>query len=89
MKAIRTRYKGPTNFKGSRIIASDGDGNRITIPYDSSLDSGEAHRKGAEALCAKMCWEGEMVSGSLGPDYVFVFLKDDIRQRLVVAIPAE
>ena len=32
-KAIITRYLGPTNTKGARIVASDGDGNRITVPY--------------------------------------------------------
>ncbi len=79
MKAIRTRYKGPTNTRGSRIIASDEDGNRITIGYDDALDSEDAHRKGADALCARMHWEGEMVSGSLKDGYVFVFLKGDIR----------
>ena len=79
MKAIRTKYKGPTDYKGSRIIASDEDGNRITISYDDALDSEDAHRKGAEALCAKMGWAGEMACGSLGDSYVFVFLKGDIR----------
>ena len=83
MKAIRTKYAGPTNFKGSRIIASDGDGNRKIIGYDSSLDSEEAHRKGAEALCAKMYWEGELIAGSLGNGFVFVFVKDDIRAAWV------
>ena len=79
MKAIRTRYKGPTDYRGSRIIASDEDGNRITISYDDALNSEEAHRQGAEALCNKMDWEGDMVSGSLKDGYVFVFLKSDHR----------
>ena len=29
-----TRYLGPTNHRGSRIKASDGDGNTVTVPYD-------------------------------------------------------
>jgi len=74
MKAIVTKYHGPTNFKGSRISASDEDGNRITISYPYELSGYEAvHRKAAEALCDKMGWTGELVGGSLKRGYVFVF----------------
>ena len=57
MKAIKTTYKGPTDRTGSRIIARDGDNNRVTIPYPHELDSEEAHRKAANALCERMGWE--------------------------------
>ena len=30
MKAIETRYIGPTDYKGARIKADDGDGNTTT-----------------------------------------------------------
>lgn len=73
MKAIQTTYKGPTNYRGSRIIASDCDGNRITIPYPHELDSPDAHRKAAEALRDKMGWEGELIGGWLKNGMVFVF----------------
>jgi len=73
MKAIVTKYHGPTSFKGSRITASDGDGNRITISYTYELSGEAAHRKAAEALCNKMGWTGELVGGSLKNGYVFVF----------------
>ena len=74
MKAIKTTYHGPTNTKGSRIIASDEDGNRITIPYPCGLSNVAAHKKAARALCEKMKWVGKMVSGSLKNGYVFVFV---------------
>ena len=73
MKAIKTKYKGPTNTRGSRIIASDEDGNRVTISYPYELSSEACHRKAADALCAKMGWTGNLVSGSLNNGYVFVF----------------
>ena len=73
MKAILTRYKGPTDFKGSRIIASDEDGNRITISYPHELTGEAVHRKAADALCEKMGWTGKLVGGSLKNGYVFVF----------------
>lgn len=74
MKAIVTRYVGPTNTKGSRIIASDEDGNKITISYPYELSGEAVHRKAAEALREKMGWTGELVSGSLKNGYVFVFV---------------
>jgi hypothetical protein len=76
MKAIVTKYHGPTNFKGSRITASDEDGNRITISYPHELSGEACHRKAAQALCNKMKWEGNLIAGSLKHGYVFVFGPD-------------
>jgi hypothetical protein len=73
MKAIFTKYHGPTNFKGSRISASDSDGNRVTISYPYELSGEAVHRAAADALCKKMNWTGELVGGSLKNGYVFVF----------------
>lgn len=73
MKAIVTKYHGPTNCKGSRITASDEDGNRITISYPYELSGEAVHRKAAEALCQKMNWTGSLISGGIKTGYVFVF----------------
>jgi hypothetical protein len=73
MKAIQTTYKGPTNTRGSWIIASDCDGNKVTIPYPYDLSGEAVHRKAADALCAKMQWKGEMIGGWLKNGMVFVF----------------
>ncbi len=73
MKAIVTKYHGPTNMRGSRITASDEDGNRITISYPYELSGEDVHRKAAQALCDKMSWGGELIGGSLKNGYVFVF----------------
>jgi hypothetical protein len=75
MKAIRTKYKGPTNTRGSRIIASDEDGNKVTISYPYELSGEAVHRKAAEALCKKMDWRcaESLAGGSVKNGYVFVF----------------
>jgi hypothetical protein len=73
MKAIKTKYKGPTNYRGSRIIASDEDGNKVTISYPYELSGEAVYRKAADALCSKMGWSGNLVGGSLKNGYVFVF----------------
>lgn len=74
MKAIQTKYHGPTNTRGSRIIADDGDGNRVSISYPYELSGEDVHRKAAEALREKMGWKGELVGGALKNSYVWVFV---------------
>jgi len=73
LKAITTKYLGPTDFRGSRIKASDEDGNSITIPYPHELSGEAVYRKAAEALQQKMGWRGTLICGSLKNGYVFVF----------------
>ena len=50
MKAIVTKYHGPTDTRGSRITASDEDGNKCTIPYPYQLSGEACHRAAAQAL---------------------------------------
>lgn len=74
MKAIETKYHGPTNRRGSRIVASDGDGNRATISYPYQLSGEAVHRAAAVELCRKMGWSvGRMIGGATKHGYAFVF----------------
>lgn len=78
MKAIETRYHGPTNTRGSRISASDSDGNRVSIPYPYELSGEDVHRKAAEALAHKMGWLTDgmrLEAGATKRGYVFVFVR--------------
>lgn len=74
MKAITTTYRGPTNSRGSRIIARDMDDNRVSVPYPHELSGEDCHRKAADALCAKMQWSGKLVGGAIKGGYAFVFV---------------
>lgn len=73
-KAIKTKYHGPGNVKGSRISATDEDGNRIVLSWDYALDSDGNHKVAARALCDKMGWRGELASGGLKDCIVHVFV---------------
>jgi len=75
MKAICTKYHGPGNVRGSRISATDEDGNRVIIGYDSAMNSDENHRQAALALCAKMGWSGTLAEGALKSGYVYTFVE--------------
>lgn len=76
MKAISTHYVGPTNSRGARIIADDGDGNRVTVSYPYELSGAAVHAKAALALVRKMGWAklgNKLISGGTKQGYVFVF----------------
>ena len=87
MKAVVTTYQPATNTRGSRIAASDEDGNKISIPYPHELSGESVHRLAADALCTKMGWHGRLTSGSLKNGYVFVFTNtSDAVVRLMVSL---
>ena len=74
MKAIETKYYGPTNTRGARVTARDSDGNAATIPYPYELSGEAVHRAAAEQLCGKMGWTGRLAGGATKRGYVFVFV---------------
>ena len=65
MKAITTKYHGPTNTRGARIIASDSDHNRVTVSYGHAAK--DPYTVAAIALCRKMGWSGQLCWGSICP----------------------
>ena len=74
MKAITCKYLGPTNHKGSRIKAYDFDNNQITIPFDYGLSDYDLYKSAAYALCDKMNWTNNgMTGGGVKDGMVFVF----------------
>lgn len=72
-QAIETKYLGPTNTKGGRIKATAWGGS-VTIGYPYALDAQDAHKAAADALIAKMGWQGTFAQGgnAKGDGYVFV-----------------
>ena len=76
MVAIETKYYGPTNSRGSKIIAKTTN-HRLTVSYDHGLDLDENHAAAAVALCRKMYWTGELLGSSTKAGMVFVFANED------------
>ena len=74
MKAIQTKYLGPTDFKGARVKAWI-KGNAVVGPWDHALETVDNHGAAARALVVKLKWSGRLVGGTL-PDesmaWVFV-----------------
>ena len=65
MKAIQTKYHGPSNVRGSRISASAGR-MKVTLSWDDALDADENHDAAALALCDKLGWStNHLMRGTL------------------------
>ena len=64
MRAIITRYLGPTNHRPSRIKASAGKAGSITVSWDYDLPDNISanHRAAALALMEKLGWDRKLVS---------------------------
>lgn len=76
MQAITIKYAGPTNTKGSRMIASATAGRKI-CNYDYALTVEQNAIEAAKAFAKSKGWEGKMAIGqdSKG-DWQAVFIKD-------------
>lgn len=87
---IRTRYLGPSNYRGARIVAdvperlrtldSGTDPRsrwRVTIPYPYELSGVDAHAVAARLLAQSLGWlgDGEPVALALDDCYVWSFPK--------------
>jgi len=70
--AIETRYLGPTNYRGARIVATCYQ-ERIVVPYPHERGQGaDAHSVAAYALLERMGLSGPLAAASTSAGYVFV-----------------
>ena len=71
-QAIETRYAGPTNHAGSRVIATAAAGQRHVHHWDYSINHTDNHLAAAEALRAKLDWPSIKAGGATAKGYAFV-----------------
>ena len=75
MKAIKTKYLGPGNVRGSRVKATTGEkGQTVILSWDNRLSGTESnHAAAARALANKFGWTGELIGGGF-PDGSMVWV---------------
>ena len=74
MKAIKTKYLGPGNVRGSRVKATTGEkGQTIILSWSGRDDSARNHANAARALANKFGWTGELIGGGF-PDGSMVWV---------------
>lgn len=73
-QAIRTRWIGPTNTKGSRIQASC-EARTIYVECEHALNMDENHAAAARALANRLewGWSDRMMAGVHKGDYYWIF----------------
>ena len=71
-QSIETRYLGPTNHRGSRIIATTPGGHKLTHAWNYEFNIDANHYAAAEALRAKLDWPSIKAGGSTAKGYAFV-----------------
>lgn len=77
MQAIKTKYMGPTDYRGARIKASAEPGS-VTVPYDHALNPEQNHAAACLALAEKLDWDwGEWIGGSLDSGDFYAWVADD------------
>jgi hypothetical protein len=72
-QAITTKYVGPTNHRGTRVIATSEGGHRLVHSWKYELGTYENHKAAAQALAHKLGWKGTLHGGSTRKGYAFVF----------------
>ncbi len=72
MQTIRTKYVGPSNTRGSRIIATTTSGIRKVYPYDHRMNSEGNHTGAAWRLAESLGWKGSYQGGHTDKGMVFV-----------------
>ena len=72
-QSITTRYAGPSDSRGSRVIAKC-DAGRITVPWDHALNAPDNHAAAALQLHHKLGWHlhNRLAMGAAKDHCVFV-----------------
>ena len=86
MHTIQTTYKGPTNSRGSRILAKTAAG-RVTFSYRHALNSEANHIEAAAALARKLGLSGRwvMVGCPSEDGYIFASVWDGQPELVISA----
>ena len=87
MQAIRTRYYGPTNTRGSRLVAKCEAGT-FSMSYDHNLTDAQNHATCAARFMAKLGWNWVYVGGVFDGDYYWSPVCDNAVDHAAVDIAA-
>jgi len=85
-QAIVTKFVGPTNTKGGRIIAQSLAG-KLVVPYDHALPTEANHTGAAVALARLKGWTGSMIGGGSPDCSGFCFVFETVRVAGMVEAP--
>lgn len=65
-QAIITKYIGPTNTKGARVKATNGDGIKTYVVWNHAKTTADNHKEAIATLRAKLGWMSDDALWSYG-----------------------
>lgn len=71
-QSIETRYLGPTNHRGARIVATTASGHRLIHDWNYSLGIEANHYEAAKGLQDMVQWEPIKAGGSTKAGFVWL-----------------
>lgn len=74
-QAIITKYLGPTNTRGTKVVAKSEAGS-VVLPWDYSKGPEANHQAAASLLAWRLGWDGTWQGGSTPTGYVFTWACD-------------
>lgn len=74
-QAIVTKFHGPTDTRGSRVSAR-AEAGRVMVSWDHRLNQAANHAEAANALIAKLGWEGRWICAGMPGTSGYVFVMD-------------
>lgn len=69
--AITTRFLGPTNTLGARIVATTSNGHKLIRPFDHGARN--PHAIVAAELARTLGWTGTITCGAIPGGYAFTY----------------
>lgn len=72
-QAVTTKYLGPTNHRGARIVVKCQAGRHV-VSWDDALDVVANHERAALRLIATLGWSGHWAGGALPDDTGYCFV---------------
>lgn len=75
MQSIITKYHGPGNVRGSRIVATATGGLRRSYSIDNAMSIDENHKEAAAKFAREFDWSGEWIGGAYDDKDAQVFVR--------------
>lgn len=75
MQSIITKYIGPGNVRGSRIVAKATGGIRRTYPLNNAQSVDGNHKDAAAKLARELGWSGQWIGGAYDDKGAQVFVR--------------
>lgn len=84
MQSIITKYHGPGNVRGARVIATATGGLHRSYSWDHAKNSEDNHKDAAAKFAREFDWDGRFVGGAYNDKGAWIFVREWSDKRVGV-----